>query len=192
MQRHQWVLHRWMQQIKLVRVRCLVLQREQQDLLQCRQRVWPHQQGSHLVVVVVAANQGQANRTDRQQAQQQIMRHDHRQPVQVVLRQPRPLVISSAYLRNQMVMLDLVRVQQRQEDLQARVNVVALQTLRLHQQVVRARAQRMLMAVQESVRPQCSVIYLVALQQVMLKAQQLKVVRDLQVVAKAQRVAQLR
>ena len=112
MQRHQWVLHRWMQQIKLVRVRCLVLQREQQDLLQCRQRVWPHQQGSHLVVVVVAAaNQGQANRTDRQQAQQQIMRHDHRQPVQEVLRQPRPSVISSAYHRNQMVMLGLVRVQ---------------------------------------------------------------------------------
>ena len=191
MQRHQWVLHRWMQQIKLVRVRCLVLQREQQDLLQCRQRVWHHQQDSHLVVVVVAAA-NQANRTDHQQAQQQIMRHDHRQPVQVVLRQPRPLVISSAYRRNQMVMLDLVRVRQRQEDLQARVNVVALQTLRLHQQVARARAQRMLMAVQESVRPRCSGIYLVALQQVMLKAQQLKVVRDLQVVAKAQRVARLR
>ena len=178
-----------MQQIKLVKVRCLVLQQAQQDLLQCRQRVWHHRQDLHLVVVVVAAA-NQANRTDHQQAQQQIMRHDHRQPVQVVLRQRRPLVISSAYHRNQMVMLDLVRVQQRQEDLQARVNVVALQTLRLHQQV--ARAQRMLMAVQESVRPQCSVIYLVALQQVMLKAQQLKVVRDLQVVAKAQRVAQLR
>ena len=101
----------------------------------------------------VAANQ--ANKTDHQQAQQQIMRHDHRQPVQVVLRQPRPLVISSAYRRNQMVMLDLVRVRQRQEDLQARVNVVALQTLRLHQQVDRARVQRMLMAVQVSVRPQC-------------------------------------
>ena len=180
-----------MRQIRPVKVRCLVLQREQQDLLQCRQRVWHHQQGSHLVVVVVAAA-NQANKTDHQQAQQQIMRHDHRQLVQVVLRQPRPLVISSAYRRNQMVMLDLVRVRQRQEDLQARVNVVALQTLRLHQQVARARAQRMLMAVQESVRPQCSVIYLVALQQVMLKAQQLKVVRDLQVVAKAQRVAQLR
>ena len=142
------------------------------------------------LVLRVAANQ--ANKTDHQQAQQQIMRHAHRQPVQVVLRPPRPMVISSAYRRNQMVMLDLVRVRQRQEDLQARVNVVALQTLRLHQQVARARAQRMLMAVQESVRPQCSVIYLVALQQVMLKAQQLKVVRDLQVVAKAQRVAQLR
>ena len=126
-----------------------------------------------MVVVVAAANQ--ANKTDHQQAQQQIMRHDHRQLVQVVLRQPRPLVISSAYRRNQMVMLDLVRVRQRQEDLQARVNVVALQTLRLHQQVARARAQRMLMAVQVSVRPQCSVICLVALQQAMPKAQQLKV-----------------
>ncbi len=103
----------------------------------------------------MAVNQGQANRTDRQQAQQQIMRHDHRQPVQEVLRQPRPSVISSAYHRNQMVMLDLVRVRQRQEDLQARVSVVALQTLRLHQQVDRARVQRMLMAVQVSVRPQC-------------------------------------
>ena len=154
MQRHQWVLHRWMQQIKLVRVRCLVLQREQQDLLQCRQRVWHHQQDSHLVVVVVAAA-NQANRTDHQQGVLQIMRHAHRQPVRVVLRQPRPLVISSAYHRNQMVMLDLVRVRQRQEDLQARVNVVALQTLRLHQQVARARAQRMLMAVQETVRLQC-------------------------------------
>ena len=128
------------------------------------------------------------------------MRHDHRQPVQVVLRQRRPLVTSSAYHRNQMVMLDRVRVRQGQEDLQARVNVVALQTLRLHQQVARARAQRMLMAVQESVRPRCSVIYLVALQQVMLKAQQLKVVRaqqqvvraQQQVVDRAQRVAQLR
>ena len=182
-----------MQQIKLVRVRCLVLQREQQDLLQCRQRVWPHQQGSHLVVVVVVANQGQANRTDRQQAQQQIMRHDHRQPVQVVLRQPRPLVISSAYLRNQMVMLDLVRVRQRQEDLQARVNVVALRTLRHHQQVDRARVQRMLMAVQVSVRPQCSVICLVAQQQVMPKAQQQVVDRDRQqVVDRDRQVAQLR
>ena len=165
-----------MQQIKLVKVRCLVLQREQQDLLQCRQRVHLLLQDLHLVVVVVAAanRANQANRTDHQQAQQQIMRHDHRQPVQVVLRQPRPLVISSAYRRNQMVMLDRVRVRQRQEDLQARVSVVALQTLRLHQQVDRARVQRMLMAVQVSVRPQCSVICLVALQQVMLKAQQLK------------------
>ena len=51
-----------MQQIKLVKVRCLVLQREQQDLLQCRQRVWQHQQDS----LLVAANQGQANRTDHQ------------------------------------------------------------------------------------------------------------------------------
>ena len=177
-----------MQQIKLVKVRCLVLQREQQDLLQCRQRVWHLQRDSPLV----AANQDQANRTDHQQAQQQIMRHDHRQPVQVVLRQPRPLVISSAYRRNQMVMLDLVRVRQRQEDLQARVNVVALQTLRLHQQVARARAQRMLMAVQVSVRPQCSVICLVALQQVMPKAQQLKVVRDLQVVDRDRPVVRLR
>ena len=180
-----------MQQIKLVRVRCLVLQREQQDLLQCRHRVWHHQQGSHLVVVVVAAA-NQANRTDHQQAQQQIMRHDHRQPVQVVLRQPKPLETSSAYHRNQMVMLDQVRVRQRQEDLQGRANVVALQTLRLHQQVDRARVQRMLMAVQVSVRPQCSVICLVALQQVMPKAQQLKVVRDQQVVLRAQQVAQLR
>ena len=141
----------------------------------------------------MAANQDQANRTDHQQGVQQIMRHDHRQPVQVVLRQPRPLVISSAYRRNQMVMLDRVRVRQRQEDLQARVSVVALQTLRLHQQVDRARVQRMLMAVQVSVRPQCSVICLVALQQVMPKAQQLKAVRQ-QVVAKdrAQRVARLR
>ena len=181
-----------MQQIRPVKVRCLVLQREQQDLLQCRQRVWHHQQGSHLVVVVVAAA-NQANKTDHQQAQQQIMRHDHRQLVQVVLRQPRPLVISSAYRRNQMVMLDLVRVRQRQEDLQARVNVVALQTLRLHQQVARARAQRMLMAVQESVRPQCSVICLVALQQAMPKAQQLKVDRDRQqVVDRGRQVARLR
>ena len=191
MQRHQWVLHRWMQQIRPVKVRCLVLQREQQDLLQCRHRVWHHQQGSHLVVVVVAAA-NQANRTDHQQAQQQIMRHAHRQPVPAVLRQPRPLVISSAYHRNQMVMLDRVRVRQRQEDLQARVNVVALQTLRLHQQVARARAQRMLMAVQVSVRLQCSAICLVVLQQVMPKAQQHKVVRDLQVVDRAQRVARLR
>ena len=136
---------------------------------------------------VAAANQ--ASKTDHQQAQQQIMRHDHRQPVQVVLRQPRPLVISSAYLRNQMAMRDLVRV--RQEDLQARVNVVALQTLRLHQQVDRARVQRMLMAVQVSVRPQCSVICLVALQQVMPKAQQHKAVRQ-QVVDRARQVAQLR
>ena len=143
---------------------------------------------------LVVANQGQANRTDRQQAQQQIMRHDHRQPVQVVLRQPRPLVISSAYLRNQMVMLDLVRVRQRQEDLQARVNVVALRTLRHHQQVVtRARVQRMLMAVQVSVRPQCSVICLVAQQQVMPKAQQQVVDRDRQqVVDRDRQVAQLR
>ena len=141
----------------------------------------------------MAANQGQANRTDHQQGVQQIMRHDHRQPVQVVLRQPRPLVISSAYRRNQMVMLDLVRVRQRQEDLQARVNVVALQTLRLHQQVARARAQRMLMAVQVSVRPQCSVICLVALQQAMPKAQQLKVDRDRQqVVDRGRQVARLR
>ena len=105
----------------------------------------------------MAANQ--ADRTDHQQGVLQIMRHAHRQPVQVVLRQRRPLVISSAYLRNQMVMLDLVRVRQRQEDLQARVSVVALQTLRLHQQVM-DRAQRMLMAVQVNVRPQCSVICL--------------------------------
>ena len=143
-----------MQQIRPVRVRYLVLQRAQQDLLQCRQRVWHRQQGSHLVVVVVVAA-NQANRTDRQQGVQQIMRHDHRQPVQVVLRQPRPLVTSSAYHRSQMVMLDRVRVRQRQEGLQERVNVVALQTLRLHQQVARDRAQRMLMAVQETVRPQC-------------------------------------
>ena len=141
----------------------------------------------------MAANQGQANRTDHQQGVLQIMRHDHRQPVRVVLRQPRPLVISSAYHRNQMVMLDLVRVRQRQEDLQARVNVVALRTLRHHQQVDRARVQRMLMAVQVSVRPQCSVICLVALQQVDRdKAQQHKAVRGLQVVLRAQRVARLR
>ena len=117
------------------------------------------------------------------------MRHAHRQPVPAVLRQPRPLVISSAYLRNQMAMRDLVRV--RQEDLQARVNVVALQTLRLHQQVDRARVQRMLMAVQVSDQHQCSVICLVALQQVMPKAQQHKVVRQ-QVVDRARQVAQLR
>ena len=178
-----------MQQIRPVKVRCLVLQREQQDLLQCRQRVWHLQRDSPLV----AANQDQANRADHQQGVQQIMPHDHRQLVQVVLRQPRPLVISSAYRRNQMVMLDLVRVRQRQEDLQARVNVVALQTLRLHQQVARARAQRMLMAVQVSVRPQCSVICLVALQQVMPKAQQLKVDRDRQqVVDRDRQVARLR
>ena len=90
------------------------------------------------------------------------------------------------------MMLRVVRPVHQPMPMVAEANVVALQTLRLHQQVARARAQRMLMAVQESVRPQCSVIYLVALQQVMLKAQQLKVVRDLQVVAKAQRVAQLR
>ena len=144
-----------------------------------------------MVVVVVVANQDQANRTDRQQGVLQIMRHDHQQPVQVVLRQPRPLVISSAYHRNQMVMLDLVRVRQGQEDLQARVNVVALQTLR-HHQVPWARAQRMLMAVQVSVRLQCSAICLVALQQVIPKAQQLKVVRDLQVVDRDRQVAQLR
>ena len=183
-----------MQQIRPVKVRCLVLQREQQDLLQCQQRVWHHQQGSHLVVVVVvAANQAnQVNRTDHQQGVLQIMRHDHRRPVQVVLRQPRPLVISSAYRPRNLMMLQQVQARL-QEDLQARVNVVALQTLRLHQQVGRARVQRMLMAVQVSVRPQCSVICLVALQQVMPKAQQLKVVRDRQqVVLRAQQVAQLR
>ncbi len=87
------------------------------------------------------------------------VRDPHRQPVREVLRQPRPLVTSSAYHRNQMVMLDLVRVR-RQEDLQARVSVVALRTLRHHQQVDRDRAQRMLMAVQVNVHPQCSVICL--------------------------------
>ena len=141
--------------------------------------------------LVAATNQ--ANRSDHQQGVLQIMRHAHRQLVQVVLRQLKPLVISSAYHRNQMVMLDQVRVRQRQEDLQARGNVVALQTLRLHQQVARDRAQRMLMAVQVSVHPQCSVIYLVALQQVMLKAQQLKVDKDRQqVVDRAQQVVRLR
>ena len=151
-----------------------------------------------LLVVVAAANQ--VDKTDHQLGVQQIMRHAHRQPVQEVPRQLKPLVTSSAYHRNQMVMLDRVRVRQRQEDLQARVNVVALQTLRLHQQVVtRARVQRMQMAVQETVRPQCSVICLVDLQPV-TEAQQLKVVRaqqqvvrDLhQVVDRAQRVARLR
>ena len=139
-----------MQQIRPVKVRYLVLQREQQDLLQCRQRRVRHLQRDS---PLVAANQ--ANRIDHQQGVLQIMRHDHRQPVQVVLRQPKPLETSSAYHRNQMVMLDQVRVRQRQEDLQGRANVVALQTLRLHQQVARAKAQRMLMAVQETVRLQC-------------------------------------
>ena len=128
------MLHRWMQQIRPVKVRCLVLQREQQDLHQCRHRVWHHQQGSHLVVVVVAAA-NQANRTDHQQAQQQIMRHDHRQPVQVVLRQPRPLVISSAYRLRNLMMLQQVQARL-QGHLQAKVNVVALQTLRLHEQMM--------------------------------------------------------
>ena len=141
---------------------------------------------------LVAANQGQANRTDHQQGVQQIMRHDHRQPVQVVLRQPRPLVISSAYRLRNLMMLQQVQARL-QGHLQAKVNVVALQTLRLHQQVARARAQRMLMAVQVSVRPQCSVICLVALQQVMPKAQQLKVDRDRQqVVDRGRQVVQLR
>ena len=90
------------------------------------------------------------------------------------------------------MMLRVVRPVHQPMPMVAEANVVALQTLRLHQQVARARAQRMLMAVQESVRPQCSVIYLVALQQVMLKAQQLKVVRDLQVVLRGQRVVRLR
>ena len=85
-----------MQQIRPVKVRYLVLQREQQDLLQCRERVWHLQRGSPLV----AANQ--ANRSDHQQGVLQTMRHDHRQPVQVVLRQRRPLVISSAYQRKVM------------------------------------------------------------------------------------------
>ena len=175
-----------MQQIKLVRVRCLVLQREQQDLLQCRQRDLHLLRGPPLV----AANQGQANRTDHQQAQQQIMRHDHRQPVQVVLRQRRPLVISSAYRPRNLMMLQQVQARL-QGHLQARVSVVALQTLRLHQQVDRARVQRMLMAVQVSDQHQCSVICLVALQQVMPKAQRLKAVRQ-QVVDRARQVAQLR
>ena len=90
-----------MQQIKLVKVRCLVLQQAQQDLLQCRQRVWHHRQDLHLVVVVVAAA-NQANRSDHQQGVLQIMRHDHRQLVQVVPRQRRPLVISLAYPRKVM------------------------------------------------------------------------------------------
>ena len=123
-----------MQQIRPVRVRYLVLQREQQDLLQCRQRRVRHLQRDS---PLVAANQGQANRTDHQQGVQQIMRHDHRQPVQVVLRQRRPLVISSAYRPRNLMMLQQVQARL-QEDLQARVNVVALQTLRLHQQVARA------------------------------------------------------
>ena len=174
-----------MQQIRPVRVRYLVLQREQQDLLQCRQRVWHLQRDSPLV----AANQ--ADRTDHQQGVLQIMRHDHRQPVQVVLRQPRPLVISSAYRPRNLMMLQQVQARL-QGHLQARASVVALQTLRHHQQVVRARVQRMLMAVQVSVRPQCSAICLVVLQQVMPKAQQHKVVRDLQQVGRAQQVGQLR
>ncbi len=87
-----------MQQIRPVKVRYLVLQREQQDLLQCRQRDLHLLRGPPLV----AANQGQANRTDHQQGVQQIMRHDHRQLVQVVLRQLKPLVISSAYQRKVM------------------------------------------------------------------------------------------
>ena len=134
-----------MQQIKLVRVRCLVLQREQQDLLQCRQRGLPTSLSQVRKEVVLYGKT-------------LTVRDPHRQPVREVLRQLRPLVTSSAYHRNQMVMLDLVRVR-RQEDLQAMVNVVALQTLRLHQQVM-DRAQRMLMAVQVNVRPQCSVICL--------------------------------
>ena len=139
-----------------------------------------------LLVVVAAANQ--VDKTDHQLGVQQIMRHAHRQPVQEVPRQLKPLVTSSAYHRNQMVMLDRVRVRQGQEDLQARVNVVALQTLR-HHQVPWARVRRMLMAVQETVQHQCSVICLVALQQVMPKAQQHKVVRaQQQVVDKAQQL----
>ena len=50
----------------------------------------------------------------------------------------------------------------------------------------------MLMAVQVSDQPQCSVICLVDLQQVMPRAQQHKVVRDLQVVDRDRQVAQLR
>ena len=90
------------------------------------------------------------------------------------------------------MMLRVVRPVHQPMPMVAEANVVALQTLRLHQQVARARAQRMLMAVQESVRPQCSVICLVALQQVMPRAQQHKAVRGLQVVLRAQRVARLR
>ena len=88
------------------------------------------------------------------------------------------------------MMLRVVRPVPQPMPMVAEVNVVALQTLRLHQQVVtRARVQRMLMAVQVSVRPQCSVICLVALQQVMPKAQQHKVVRaQQQVVDKAQQL----
>ena len=154
MQRHQWVLHRWMQQIKLVRVRCLVLQREQQDLLQCPLMIKVGGQSMELISRLghpmiklwwILAEVSSETLT---------VRDPHRQPVREVLRQLRPLVTSSAYHRNQMVMLDQVRVRQRQEDLQARVSVVALQTLRLHQQVM-DRAQRMLMAVQETVRLQC-------------------------------------
>ena len=87
------------------------------------------------------------------------------------------------------MMLRVVRPVHQPMPMVAEVNVVALQTLRLHQQVDRARVQRMLMAVQVSVRPQCSVICLVALQQVMPKAQQHKVVRaQQQVVDKAQQL----
>ena len=168
-----------MQQIRPVKVRCLVLQREQQDLLQCRQRCLPTSLSQLRKEVVLYGKT-------------LTVRDPHRQPVRVVLRQPRPLVISSAYRPRNLMMLQQVQARL-QGHLQARVNVVALQTLRLHQQVDRARAQRMLMAVQVSVRPQCSVICLVALQQVDRdKAQQHKAVRGLQVVLRAQRVARLR
>ena len=90
------------------------------------------------------------------------------------------------------MMLRVVRPVHQPMPMVAEANVVALQTLRLHQQVDRARVQRMLMAVQVSDQHQCSVICLVDLQQVMPRAQQHKVVRGLQVVDRDRPVARLR
>ena len=158
-----------------------------------RQRVQRLLQDLHLLrgPPLVAANQ--VDKTDHQLGVQQIMRHAHRQPVQEVLRQLKPSVTSSAYRPRNRMMLQQVQAR-RQEGLRVRVNVVALQTLRHRQQVVtRARVQRMQMAVQVNVRPQCSVICLVDLQQVMPRAQQHKVARDLhQVVLRDRQVARLR
>ena len=125
----------------------MVLQREQLDLLQCPLMIKVGGQSMELISRLGHPMIKLWWILAEVSSETLPVRDPHRQPVREVLRQLRPSVISSAYHRNQMVMLDLVRVR-RQEDLQARVNVVALQTLRLRQQVVtRARVQRMLMAV---------------------------------------------
>ena len=89
----------------------MVLQREQLDLLQCPlmikvfgQSMRPSSRLGHPMIKLwwILAEVSSETLT---------VRDPHRQPVREVLRQPRPLVTSSAYHRNQMVMLGLVRVQ---------------------------------------------------------------------------------